>query len=111
MDIYFTNRQLSKTCASEARLVKSYGSRRGRIIAQRLGELRALPTLDLGFRLPHLGLHQLSRDRDEQFAVTVVHPWRLVFEPADDPAPRLGDGGLDLPRIVSIVVLEIVDYH
>ena len=55
--------------------------------------------------------HQLSGDRDEQFAVDLVHPHRLVFEPDHDPIPRLEDGGIDLKAVTAIQMLEVVDYH
>ena len=55
--------------------------------------------------------HQLRRDRDEQYAVDLVHPYRLVFEPYHEPLPRRGDGGVDTDLVTAIRIVEVVDYH
>ena len=61
--------------------------------------------------IPPVRCHQLRADRDEQFAVDLVQPYRLVFVPNHDPIPRLRDGGIDRSAVTAIVVLDIVDYH
>ena len=111
MDLYFVNAQLRKFCSSEKNLVRKFGDRRGKVIAVRFSELRALPSLASGFQIPHLGLHQLMADRDETFAVKVIDPYRMVLEPGVSPLPRRDDGGLALERVVAVIVTEIVDYH
>ena len=50
-------------------------------------------------------MHQLTSNRDEQYAVYLVHPYRLVFEPDHDPLPRREDGGIDLERVTAITVI------
>lgn len=55
--------------------------------------------------------HMLSGDRAGQYAVDLVHPRRLIFEPNHDPIPRLPDGGVNLKEVTSITILEVVDYH
>ena len=45
------------------------------------------------------------------FAIDLVHPFRLVFEPNHDPLPRRKDGGIDLEQVTAIKILEVVDYH
>ena len=74
-------------------------------------ELRAADTLADISTLPPARCHQLSGDRAGQFAVDVRHPFRLIFEPAHDPVPRKEDGGIDLPRVTAIRILEVTDYH
>lgn len=56
-------------------------------------------------------LHQLVGGRENQFAIDLVHPYRLVFEPDHDPIPLKDDGGIDLTRVTAITVLDVVDYH
>ena len=56
-------------------------------------------------------MHQLKGNRDEQFAVDLVHPYRLVFEPNHDPLPRKEDGGINLEQVTAIKIMEVVDYH
>jgi len=55
--------------------------------------------------------HQLRENRDEQFAVDLLQPKRLVFEVDHDPIPRTGDGGIDKESVTAISITEVVDYH
>lgn len=55
--------------------------------------------------------HQLGGDRDEQFAVDLVYPFRLVFEANHEPVPRRKDGGIDTDQVTAIRILEVIDYH
>lgn len=55
--------------------------------------------------------HQLNANRDEQYAVDLVHPMRLVFEVNHDPIPRKKDGGIDVEKVTAITIIEVVDYH
>ena len=80
-------------------------------IRARLGVLKNAKTLSDAPKTRPDRLHQLKGDRDEQFAVDLVHPYRLVFEPNHDPVPRTADGGIDLEQVTAIIVLGVVDYH
>lgn len=80
-------------------------------IRARLGVLKNAKTLLDAPKTRPDRLHQLKGDRDEQFAVDLVHPYRLVFEPNHDPVPRTADGGIDLEQVTAITVLGVVDYH
>ena len=55
--------------------------------------------------------HQLSGDRDGQFAVDLVQPFRLVFESHHESVPRREDGGIDTGQVTAIRILEVTDYH
>ena len=57
------------------------------------------------------GVVTLTEDRDEQYAVDLVHPKRLIFEVNHDPIPRNEDGGIDLTKVTAITIVEVVDYH
>ena len=46
-----------------------------------------------------------------KLSVDLDGPYRLIFEPADDPIPRKEDGGLDWSRVRSIRILKIEDTH
>ncbi len=68
----------------------------------------------------HLGLvpvqkperrHQLSGNLQDHFAVDLVHPFRLVFKPAQDPIPLRDDGGIDLEAVTAIEIVHVLDYH
>ena len=80
-------------------------------IARRLAVLNAAGTLSMVPVDPPERRHQLKGDRDEQFAVDLVHPHRLVFEPNHELVPRRDDGGIDTDRVTSIKIIEVGDYH
>jgi plasmid maintenance system killer protein len=111
LTIYFATHKLRRVMVSEKELVKEYGTDLGRRVALRLTQLRALPNAAAGQASPQLDLHQLSTDRDEQLAVKLTGKMRLIFEVANDPIPRLPDGGLDLEAVTEIEITEVVDYH
>ena len=62
---------------------------------RRLSALNAARRLDDLSRLRSVGLHKLTADRSEQWAIRVNGPWRIVF--------RFDDG--------DAFDVEIVDYH
>ena len=55
--------------------------------------------------------HQLSGDRDGQFAVDLVQPFRFVFEGNHGLVPRREDGGIDTEQMTAIRILEVTDQH
>jgi proteic killer suppression protein len=55
--------------------------------------------------------HALTEDRAGQFALDLWGPYRLIFEPANDPVPRTSDQGIDRPQVTQVRILEIADYH
>lgn len=77
----------------------------------RLAVLKAARTLELVPTTPPERRHQLRGDRDEQFAVDLVHSYRLVFEPDHEPCPRKDDGGIDTDQVTGITIVEVIDYH
>ena len=55
--------------------------------------------------------HLLKGRRKAQFAVDLVHPYRLIFTPNHNPVPRLDDGGIDIDSVTAITIMEVIDYH
>jgi len=55
--------------------------------------------------------HALREDRAGQFALDLWGPYRLIFEPDNDPLPKKEDGGIDIAKVTSVRILEIADYH
>ena len=111
MDIAFRTLKLEKTFNSADALQKAYGKRMARTIKIRLAVLNTAPTLALVPTTPPDRRHQLRGDRDEQFAVDLVHPRRLVFEPNHEPLPRKDDGGIDTEKVTAITIIDVIDYH
>ena len=111
MDIIFRDNRLEKDCNDAKRARKRFGAVRARRLMQRLDELHAVEVLANMRALPHARCHALKEDRKGQFAVDLDHPYRLIFEPANRPVPKLPDGGIDWGRVTAVKVLEITDYH
>ena len=55
--------------------------------------------------------HQLTGKRRGQYAVDLIHPYRLVFEAAHEPVPRKENGAIDTDQVTAITIIEVVDYH
>ncbi len=111
MDIGFRTRKLERTFNAAHTLQKSYGARMAKTIMSRMAVLRAAPSLEVVPTTPPERRHQLVGDRDELFAVDLVHPHRLVFEANHEPVPRRDDGGIDTEQVTAITILDVVDYH
>ena len=77
----------------------------------RLATLKAAETLEQVPMTPPDRRHQLRGDRDGQYAVNLVYPYRLIFEPNHDPIPRKEDGGIDAKKVSAITIIEVIDYH
>jgi len=110
MVILFSERTLKKISNSDSALKREYGSRQAKEIRARLDEARDLPNLKAWYAFPQARMHNLTGDRKKQFAVDLVHPYRLVFEPAGkfETSP---DGGIDTATVRAIRIIEIVNYH
>lgn len=110
MVIVFKTARLQKECCDRKTGRKVHGPDRAKRVGKRLDDLRAAATLEVMRSLPGR-CHELTGDRAGQLAIDLDHPYRLIFEPADNPVPRKDDGGLDWSKVTSIRILEICDYH
>lgn len=111
MEITFRTRKLKRVFSSSKDLSRNYGDRMARSIQNRLAVLSKASSLS---RVPSIRperLHQLSGNRHGQFAVDLVHPHRLIFQPDHDPVPTDSEGGIGRDRVTSITIIEVVDYH
>jgi proteic killer suppression protein len=102
--------KLEKACSDDRQGRRHFGADNWKLLKRRLVALYAAPTLADMEGTPG-NCHQLSADRHGQFAINLRGPWRLVFEPADDPPPALSDGGIDKTRVTRIEIKEVVNYH
>lgn len=110
LDLYFSSRKLEKTLSDQRETDRQFGQL-GSVLRRRLAVLIAADSLADVPTVPPERRHQLANDRDEQFAIDLKHPHRLIFEVANDPIPRNDDEGIDLKNVTAITVVEIVDYH
>jgi len=111
MIIYFHTSKLQKLCSSKVEAVKKLGSKRAGKLMQRLQELDAAENLAEIARVPPPRCHELTGQRKGQLSVDLEHPYRLLFIPANEPVPRMADGGLDWKAVTEIEIIEIADTH
>ncbi len=98
MDITYKNKKIEKICTDPKTAEKNYGREMADKISQRLDEINAADTVEMMIQF-HIGrCHPLAQNRKGQYAMDLVHPYRLVFEK-------------DRDEIQIVTILEIVDYH
>ena len=98
MEIVYKNRNLKKICTNANESRKKYGTDMARRINRRIKQIAAAKTVEELIALKTGRCHALKGNRSGQYAMDLVHPYRLIFE-------KLGDV-IQIARIV-----EIVDYH
>jgi len=108
MDILFRTRKLEKRCNKANSQSKD---RNEKELGKRLDEFKAARVLEDIRWLPQARCHELKGNLKGKLAVDLVHPQRLVFEPADEPIPTKPDGGLDWKEVRAVRIITIEDYH
>lgn len=111
MEIRFRTSRLATLLNSERNFTREYGPRRARAIRARLLTLEAAETLSQVSTAPPERRHQLTQNRNEQYAIRIDGQYRLVFVPDHDPIPRRPDGGIDTDLVTAILITEVIDYH
>lgn len=77
---------------------RSYGNKMAEKIHMRIDEISASDTVEMMVKF-HIGrCHPLNNNRKGQYAMDLIHPYRLVFE-------KHGE------KIQIAHIIEIVDYH
>lgn len=110
MDIKFENNRLRKLANDVRKCKKELGERQATLFLRRLSDLRDAENLEDVRHLPGR-FHELKETRKGQWACDLDHPYRLVFEPQQNPIPTNVDGQYIWFQIIAIQIIEIVDYH
>lgn len=110
LDIVFDNPKLESQCNNHKLLVRKHGTKRAKKIRQRLDDLHAANSLDVMRMLPGR-CHELTGDRSGLLSLDLDHPYRLIFEPANEPLPQKDDGGIDWVNVTAVRILRIEDTH
>ncbi|MBU7582886.1 MAG: killer suppression protein [Nostoc sp. TH1S01] len=110
MDIVFSDRKFEKECNDQKLLKKNHGADRAKRIRRRLDDLRDADVLEDMRNLPGR-CHELLQDRAGQLSLDLDHPYRLIFEPADEPIPTKPDGGLDWNKVTAVRILGVENTH
>jgi proteic killer suppression protein len=110
MNIVFKDKKFEKECNSQRLLEKKHGVDRAKRIRRRLDDLCAAIVLEDMRNLPGR-CHELLHDRAGQLSLDLDHPYRLIFEPADEPIPTKQDGGIDWNKVTAVRILGVEDTH
>lgn len=110
MDITFDDNKLRKYANNDKQAIKKLGQRRAELYKQRLDDLFAASTLEDVRYLPG-NYHELKGNRKGQWACDLDHPYRLIFEPHENPIPTNESGQYIWLEITGVEIIEIVDYH
>lgn len=111
MEISFKSRKLEKAFTRQGGLRKAYGDRMERVIGNRINLLIGASNLSEVPTGSPVRRHQLTGTRKGQYAIDLVHPYRLILKPNHEPVPRKDDGGIDLNQVTAIKIIGVVDYH
>lgn len=98
MEITYKTRKIEKVCTIASEAEKKYGSEMAEKIHQRIDEIYAIDTVEEMVQFYIGRCHPLKENRKGQYAMDLVHPYRLVFE-------KTGD------KIQIANIMEIIDYH
>ncbi|MCD8217866.1 MAG: type II toxin-antitoxin system RelE/ParE family toxin [Clostridiales bacterium] len=98
MRVTYKNKKIERICTNASEAEKRHGARMAEKIHQRIDELTAAETVEMMVQFRIGRCHALKGSRKEQYALDLVHPYRLVFE-------KQGD------EVQIAFILEIVDYH
>lgn len=98
MDITYKNKKIEKVCTDAKMSDRTYGNEMSEKIQMRIGEMEAADTVEEMIKYHIDRCHPLTNNRKGQYAVDLVHLYRLVFE-------KHGN------EIQVVHIMEIVDYH
>lgn len=98
MEITYKTKKIEKICTDAKTAEKTYGRNMAEKIQQRIQEIYSADTVETMVKY-HIGrCHPLKQNRKGQYAVDLVHPYRMVFNVIED-------------EIQIAKILEIIDYH
>lgn len=98
MKITYKNKKIEKVCTNAYEAEKQYGSEMAEKIHQCIDKIQAFNTVEELIRFHIRRCHPLKGNRKGQYAMDLVHPYRLVFT-------KKGQ------EIQIAYILEIIDYH
>ncbi|MDY2888461.1 MAG: type II toxin-antitoxin system RelE/ParE family toxin [Candidatus Caccosoma sp.] len=99
MNITYKNKKMHKICTDASIAAKTYGSEMALKIAMRVDQIQATDSIEVLVQNKIGRCHQLRGNRKNEYAMDLVHPYRLVFK-------------IDEFNNIQIAfIMEIIDYH
>lgn len=110
MKISFSTRKLERIANNIKNCQRELGTSCAKRFQKRLEALRLADSLEDVRNLPGR-FHELTENRKGQWACDLEHPYRLIFEPHEDPVPEDENGVYIWCEIKGVEIIEITDYH
>ena len=98
LDIKYKNKTIEKVCTKQSEAIRRYGPRMAEKIDQRIGEIMASDSVEFMIKYRIGRCQPLTNNRKAQYAVDLVHPYRMGFEYKGE-------------EVQIELIIEIVDYH
>lgn len=107
MKVEYRSQKLKKQCEDPKKAQKQYGKDIGTKLTQRVAELVAATSLlDIKY-IPSARLHRLKGSRSDEYALDLIHPFRLIIKPIIKENADLNK----LEAIDIVRIEEVTDYH
>lgn len=108
MQILYKNKNIRTLCLDSKAASRTLGTDNAKKLKIRLAGIEAASCVtELVGGRPH----PLVGERLGQFALDLAGGWRLVFSPANDPAPIKSSGGINWSQVTIVCIEYIGDYH
>lgn len=111
VEVYYANDKIKDSIENNEQCRRSYGLDIQKAIFKRLDAAKAAKTLHDLRNVPGKWHGPLTGPRKGQFATSLNKNWRLVFVPFGEPEEYTIDGTVDWKKVISIKIVDIVDYH
>lgn len=98
MKILFGNKKIERICTQNDFALRKFGLDMSEKIEQRISELMSFETVNQLIYFSVGCCHPLQGKRKGQYAMDLVHPYRLIFMKKES-------------KIEIVQMIEIVDYH
>lgn len=98
LDVTYKNTKMKRVCTEADYATKNYGELMAEKIHMRIDQIIAAETVEEMVQYRIGRCHALHNNRKGQYAVDLVHPYRLIFE-------------VNGNEIQIAKIMEVVDYH
>jgi len=98
LQIIYKSNKLERICTNYDVAKKEYGEEMAQLIHQRINQLKAAASVEMLVQFSVGRCHPLKGKRKGQYAMDLVHPYRLIFEH-------------NKTNIQVVRIIKIEDYH
>ena len=98
MKIHYRTKKLQKICENAEIATKEYGNKMAEKIHFRIDQISAVDNVEYLIQYRIGRCHPLYGDREGQYSMDLIHPYRLIFIKENDNS-------------ISVRIEKIEDYH